>query len=107
MAGRCRRCAACHFVTGKGASRVFPVLDGATVVNAESPAGLIHVIMQGARTPSTDKAPSVLVMPGFGKRLDDKEVAALASFVRQGWSNTGSPVTEREVGKVRAKGKQE
>ncbi|MPQ56823.1 c-type cytochrome [Duganella sp. FT27W] len=96
-------CAACHFVTGKGAARVFPVLDGATVANADSPAALIHVIMQGARTPSTDKAPSILVMPGFGKRLDDREVAALASFVRQGWSNTGAPVTEREVAKVRAK----
>jgi len=80
-----------------------PLLDGATVANADSPAALIHVIMQGARTPSTDKGPSILVMPGFGKRLDDKEVAALASFVRQGWSNIGAPVTEREVAKVRTK----
>ena len=100
-------CSACHFVKGNGATRVFPVLDGATVANADSPAALLHVIMEGARTPSTDKAPSILVMPGFARRLDDKEVAALASFVRQGWSNTGAPVSEKDVARVREKLKQE
>jgi len=94
-------CAACHFVDGKGAKRVFPVLDGATVINAENPNALIHVILQGARTPSTDKAPSVLVMPGFGHRLSDSEVATLATFLRQGWSNRAGSVSEREVAKVR------
>lgn len=96
-------CSACHFVTGKGASRVFPELDGATVVNAENPTALLHVMLAGARTPSTDKAPSVLVMPGFGKRLSDSEAAALATFVRQGWGNTAGAVSEKDVAKVRAK----
>ena len=96
-------CAACHLVTGKGATRVFPELDGATVVNAENPTALLHVMLAGARTPSTDKAPSVLVMPGFGKRLSDGEAAALATFVRQGWGNTAATVSEKDVAKVRAK----
>lgn len=96
-------CSACHFVTGKGATRVFPELDGATVVNAENPTALLHVMLEGARTPSTDKAPSVLVMPGFGKRLSDGEAAALATFLRQGWGNTAAAVSERDVAKVRAK----
>lgn len=96
-------CSACHFVTGKGATRVFPELDGATVVNAENPTALLHVMLEGARTPSTDKAPSVLVMPGFGKRLSDSEAAALATFLRQGWGNTAAAVSERDVAKVRAR----
>ena len=96
-------CAACHFVTGKGASRVFPQLDGATVVNAANPTALINVILAGARTPSTDKAPSILVMPGFGHRLSDSETAELASFVRRGWSNHAEAVSERDVSKVRSK----
>ena len=96
-------CSACHFVTGKGATRVFPELDGATVINAEKPTALLHVMLQGARTPSTDKAPSVLVMPGFGKRLSDGEAAALATFLRQGWGNTAAAVSEKDVAKVRAK----
>ncbi len=94
-------CAACHFVDGKGAKRVFPSLDGATVINADNPYALIHVMLKGARTPSTDKAPSVLVMPGFDHRLSDSEVATLATFLRQGWTNRAAPVSEKEVAKVR------
>ncbi|WP_075256446.1 c-type cytochrome [Herbaspirillum camelliae] len=95
-------CAACHFVNGRGAPGIFPVLDGATVVNAENPSALLHVILAGARTPSTEKAPSILVMPGFAHRLSDEEAAALATFVRQGWGNQAGKVSEREVGKLRA-----
>lgn len=95
-------CAACHFVTGKGATRVFPQLDGATVINADNPNALLHVILAGERTPSTPKAPSVLVMPGFAKRLNDAEAAALATFLRQGWTNTAGSVSEKDVRKVRA-----
>lgn len=96
-------CAACHFVTGKGANRIFPELDGATVINAENPTALLHVMMSGARTPSTDKAPSILVMPGFARRMTDSEVAALATFLRQGWGNQAAAVSDRDVAKVRAK----
>lgn len=96
-------CAACHFVNGKGASRVFPELDGATVINADNPTALVNVVLHGARTPSTEKAPSILVMPGFSRRLSDGEVAALATFLRQGWSNSADSVSERDVAKIRAK----
>jgi mono/diheme cytochrome c family protein len=77
------------------------VLDGATVVNADNPSALLHVILAGARTPSTEKAPSILVMPGFAHRLSDKEAAELASFVRQGWSNQAGAVSEKEVKRMR------
>jgi mono/diheme cytochrome c family protein len=96
-------CSACHLVTGKGARRTFPQLDGASVVNADNPQALVHLILAGARTPSTDKAPSVLVMPGFARRLSDAEVATLATFVRQGWGNQAGAVSERDAAAVRAK----
>ena len=46
---------------------------------------------------------SVLVMPGFAKRLNDTETAALATFLRQAWSNTAPAVSEGDVEHVRAK----
>lgn len=95
-------CNACHFVSGKGAERVFPQLDGATVVTADKPDALLHVILAGAATPSTERAPSVLPMPGFAKRLNDAEVAQLATFLRQGWSNRASAVSVEQVERVRA-----
>jgi mono/diheme cytochrome c family protein len=94
-------CSACHFVNAQGAPRVFPRLDGATVVNASNPDGLIHVILAGAQTPSTAKAPSVLPMPGFSARLNDDEVAQLATFVRSGWSNHAGSVDASQVEKIR------
>ncbi|MFU9137978.1 c-type cytochrome [Erwinia tasmaniensis] len=94
-------CGACHFVTGKGAPGVFPQLDGATLVNASDPTGLIHTILAGAQQPSTAKAPSTLAMPGFANRLSDEEVAQLATFIRQGWSNKADAVTASQAEKVR------
>ncbi|WP_312545597.1 c-type cytochrome [Pantoea eucalypti] len=94
-------CGACHFVTGKGAPAIFPELDGATIVNAKDPTGLIHTILAGAQQPSTAKAPSKLAMPGFAQRLSDDEVAQLATFIRQGWSNTAPAVSKDQVAEVR------
>ncbi|GHC31689.1 cytochrome c [Kushneria pakistanensis] len=94
-------CSACHFNDGMGAPRVFPALDGNSLANADNPTGLIHTILAGAEMPSTEKMPSKLVMPGFAWRLSDEEVADLATFVRQGWSNQGGKVTADEVSRVR------
>lgn len=94
-------CGACHLVNGKGAPNVFPQLDGASIVNAASPVGLIHTILAGAQVPSTDRAPSVMPMPAFAARLSDDEVAALATFVRQGWSNSAAAVSASDVAAVR------
>jgi len=95
-------CAACHFVDGKGAGKVFPELDGASIVNSGSPTGLIHTILYGARTPSTDRDPSILLMPGFANRLGDQDVAKLASFLRQAWGNSAPVVTAKDVAPIRA-----
>lgn len=96
-------CGACHFVSGRGAARVFPSIDGASIVNAENPTGLIVTILAGAATPSTARSPSILPMPGYAYRLSDEEVAELASFVRSGWTNHASAVTAKQVADIRAK----
>lgn len=94
-------CGACHFVKGEGASRIFPRLDGASIINAENPTALVHMILAGAQTPSTARAPSILPMPGFAARMNDAEVAELASFLRQGWSNNAPAVSADRVQEVR------
>ncbi len=95
-------CGACHFVDGKGGAKIFPELDGASVVTGKSPVGLITTILAGAATPSTPKGPSVNLMPGFANRLSNEEVAALATFVRGAWTNDAGVVSDKEVGEIRA-----
>ncbi|ARO15970.1 Alcohol dehydrogenase cytochrome c subunit precursor (plasmid) [Ketogulonicigenium robustum] len=94
-------CGACHFVDGQGGARIFPVLDGASIVNAPVAGGLIETILNGAETPSTEGGPSKNLMPAFGGRLTDEEVAALATFVRQAWTNTADAVTPEDVADLR------
>ncbi|WP_350431103.1 cytochrome c [Shewanella sp. H8] len=94
-------CNACHFTDGAGAPHVFPQLDDNSLVNAENPDGLIHIILAGARLPSTTNAPEAIEMPGFGWRLNDKEVATLATFVRQSWRNNATKVDADEVKEIR------
>lgn len=94
-------CNACHFTNGKGANEVFPSLDGNSLVNAKKATGLINVILNGAELPSTEKRPYSLRMPAFADRLSDQEVAELATFVRQAWSNNAEPVSADAVQQIR------
>lgn len=94
-------CAACHFVSGKGAPEIFPELQGNAMVLGKDASPLVSVILQGASSPATDRRPMHLVMQGYADRLTDGEVAALASFVRKGWGNQASDVSESQVSKVR------
>lgn len=94
-------CAACHFVSGKGAAEIFPELQGNAMVLGKDAGPLVSVILNGASSPATDRRPMHLVMQGYADRLTDKEVAALATFVRKGWGNQASDVSESQVSKVR------
>jgi mono/diheme cytochrome c family protein len=96
-------CAACHRQNGKGATRVFPSLVDNPMVTQQNPDSLLHVILEGARLPSTETAPSALAMPAFGWRYSDDDVAQLATFVRSSWGNQAPAVTAEQVAKVRAK----
>ncbi len=97
-------CNACHFVDGKGAAEVFPALDGNSLVVADQTAGLIDVILYGARLPSTKDRPAALAMPGFGHRLTDGEVAELATFLRGAWSNDAGAIDPEAVAARRKPG---
>ncbi|MCA0205215.1 MAG: cytochrome c [Proteobacteria bacterium] len=94
-------CNACHFVDGRGADEVFPELAGNSLVTAESPRGLLTMILGGSQLPSTALRPYRLRMPGFAHRLDDDEVAALASFLRSAWGNAAAEVDAGTVADVR------
>ncbi|WP_245391858.1 cytochrome c [Salinicola aestuarinus] len=94
-------CNACHTVSGEGAPKVFPSLVGNELVNADDPTGLLRVILEGARLPSTPAKPEALAMPDFAWRLSDAEVAELATFVRGGWGNHADAVSADQVADVR------
>jgi mono/diheme cytochrome c family protein len=94
-------CNACHRSDGSGAKRTFPNLVKNEAVNAEDPISLIHIVLAGGATPSTQTAPSAFAMPEFGGRLSDEEVADVLSFIRGSWGNHAAAVSHDEIGRVR------
>jgi len=54
-------CAACHFVSGKGAPEIFPELQGNAMVLGKDASPLVSVILKGASSPATERRPMHLV----------------------------------------------
>ncbi|NHO52737.1 c-type cytochrome [Acetobacter estunensis] len=80
-------CAACHRTDGRGYPPVFPPLAGNPVVMSEKPDSLIKLLHTGATLPAMQTAPSAFTMPSFAKRLSEREIADVVSFVRDVWGN--------------------
>ncbi|HKR40468.1 MAG TPA: cytochrome c [Paraburkholderia sp.] len=95
-------CAACHRSDGKGYAAVFPALALNPVVNGADSTALIHIVLAGSSTPSTQAASAQFAMPPYGWRLSDAEVANVLTLLRSSWGNHASPVTAAQVAKVRA-----
>ena len=94
-------CSACHASDGKGSPNLFPNLSEAATVSASDPATVLRVILQGAQSVATDHEPTGPAMPSFGWQLNDAQVAAVATYVRDRFGNKASPVGESDVRKAR------
>ncbi|WP_406819641.1 c-type cytochrome [Pseudomonas sp. KnCO4] len=94
-------CMACHRSDGKGYAQTFPALGQNGVVNTQDATSTVRIILGGYTLPGTQTAPTSYTMPGFGWRLNDEEVAAVATFIQKGWGNHGIAVKPGDVAKVR------
>lgn len=94
-------CMACHRSTGNGYPQTFPALAKNTVLNDPDASSIIQIILTGNTVQTTHTAPTAYSMPAFGWRLADEEVAAVTTFIRQAWGNTGKAVSDDDVARVR------
>ncbi|QRF63088.1 cytochrome c [Variovorax sp. UC122_21] len=92
-----QQCAWCHGERGEGVLDVFPPLAGNRAVNMHNASNLVQVVRRGGFLPATEGNPRPYGMPPFGHLLDDQELAAVLSYVRGSWGNTGAEVTLREM----------
>jgi mono/diheme cytochrome c family protein len=94
-------CAACHKESGTGESRLFPRLAGSALVQSDDPTTLARVVLQGARAVSTPSMPTAPAMPAFDWRLDDAQVAAVLTYIRNTWGNAAAPVSAGTIANQR------
>jgi cbb3-type cytochrome c oxidase subunit III len=86
-----KHCQACHQANGKGGGGgTFPALAGDTKVNADSPTAMLTVVEHGKS-----------IMPSWKGQLSPAEIAAVATYVRSAWGNTGGPVSEADVAAIK------
>jgi mono/diheme cytochrome c family protein len=96
-----KHCAECHQPKGEGTASAYPPLAGNRSITAHSAINSIRVILNGGYPPSTSGNPRPYGMPPFGPTLNDDEVAAVASYIRNAWGNRAEFVTSTDVSRYR------
>jgi mono/diheme cytochrome c family protein len=94
-------CSGCHKADGKGTPGLFPALAGVPVVQQSDPTSLLHVVLRGASGLATPMAPTAAAMPAFAWVLNDDQVAAVVTYIRNSWGNGAPTVTAGDVSKTR------
>jgi len=96
-------CSACHRMDGSGVPRYFPPVKASANVQQANAMTVLHYILAGAHRAPTERAPTPLAMPAFYWKLDDDQIAAVATYARNSWGNQAAAVSADEVAKLRAK----
>jgi len=95
------QCASCHQVTGLGQPGVYPPLAGSEWVAGDE-SRMIKIILAGLVGEVQVKGATYNNnMPNIGAGLKDSQVANIATYVRQAWGNTASPVMDTKVAEIR------
>ena len=98
-------CGTCHQPDGKGLpASGFPPLAGTNWVKG-SEERLIKIVLNGLMGEievNGKKFPGQVPMTPYSGLLNDKEVAAVATYVRNSFGNQASPIQEEKVKQVRA-----
>ena len=96
-----QQCADCHGDDGAGMGLVYPPLAGnSAVLGAE--VNVIRAVLLGGFQPATAANPRPYSMPPFAPRFDDRETAAVVSYIRQAWGNRAEAVSPSSVARYRS-----
>jgi len=97
-----KHCLDCHGKQGQGQARAYPALAGNKGVNAANTNNLVLTLLNGGFAPATAGNPRPFGMPGFLLTLNDADMAAVLTYIRASWGNTGAAVNEFDINKLRS-----
>jgi mono/diheme cytochrome c family protein len=96
-------CSACHMLDGRGTPQLFPSLAESSNLRSDDPTSLIRVVLRGARSVATATEPTSPGMPSYHWQLDDAQVAAVLTYVRNAWGSAAPAVSAEEVTRERSR----
>jgi mono/diheme cytochrome c family protein len=94
-------CVACHEADGSSAPHIYPPLPGNANLQSADPLSTLRILLDGAQTVTTPRAPNAGSMPAYARQLSDQEIADVANYIRNSWGNAAPLVTPAEVAKAR------
>jgi len=88
-------CAQCHRANGEGLPATFPALNTNPFVLGD-PKPVIATVLNGQKG-------ILWRMPSWKDKLDDQQIAAVVTHIRQAWANRAPAVTPAMVAAARTK----
>lgn len=94
-------CAACHQANGQGVPGSFPPLAGSEWVTGD-PETPIRIVLHGLQGTIEVKGTTYNnVMPEWGSKLSNEEIAAVLTHERTSWGNSAEKITPDMVDRIR------
>jgi len=102
-----QNCLVCHQSSGRGVPRLYPPLAQSEWVLNQNWVGenhLVKIVLNGLVGPTeVNNQRFVGAMVPWAKVLNDEEIAAVLTFIRNEWGNRAAPITPEFVAAVRAR----
>jgi mono/diheme cytochrome c family protein len=100
-----QHCATCHGEQGQGmkveGNVALPALAANRAVTMPNTTNLVRILLAGGYAPSTAGNPRPFGMPPFVHVLNDSDIAAVTTYIRNAWGNQAGSVTAADVVRVR------
>jgi mono/diheme cytochrome c family protein len=96
-----RHCLSCHQADGGGVPNMQPAIAGGTWVQGDARALALFVMTGGFDSAARKESSAHNVMPAFA-HLDDQELAAILTYIRQKFGKGASAVSAADVAAARA-----
>lgn len=94
-------CASCHGDNGEGIAGAYPALAGNRSVVLNNPVNLVRTVVAGGFSPATAGNPRPFGMPPFATQLNDRQIAAILTAIRNSWGNQAADVAAQDVSRYR------
>jgi mono/diheme cytochrome c family protein len=94
-------CSACHRHDGSGVPYLIPDLSHSASVQSREATSMLRVVLEGAQTAATVDEPTGPAMPAFAWQLDDAQIAAVTTYLRNSWGHAAPATTPGDVRKAR------
>ena len=100
-----QHCATCHGEQGQGmkveGNVALPALAGNRAITMPNTTNLVRIILAGGYAPSTAGNSRPFGMPPFVHVLNDTDIAAVTTYIRNAWGNQADSLTGAEVVRLR------